>query len=207
MPKVSDDHKERRRQLILDAAQAVFLGKGYQLTTVDDIAARSGLSVGALYRYFPTKSDIMLTLVEQRLGRTPELLKRLTAEIEGPWERLSRCVEIFVSALRVRHPSTGRLLLVAWGEALQDTTVRQGLQRRFAALVDYLASVIQEGVRTREFRSDANVTALASILLSLADGVTLYWSAGTPEMDLHGMRSAVLAMLRAYLNPVVIREE
>lgn len=207
MPRVTEGHKEWRRQAILDAAQSVFLGKGYQLATVDDIAARSGLSVGALYRYFPTKSDMMLTLVEQRLGRTPELFRRLADGAGSPWERLSRCVDIFVSALRVRHPSTGRLLLVAWGEALQDSTVRQGLHLRFAGIVEYVTSVIDEGVRVGEFRSDADPAIIASILLCMADGVTLYWSASTPGVDVRRMRSTALAMLRAYLNPVPTGEE
>ena len=199
MPKVSESHKERRKQAILDAAEEVFLGKGYQLATVDDIAVRSGLSVGALYRYFSTKSEIMLTLLEERLGRTPVLLQRLTEGAVSPWERVSRCVDIFVLALRVRHPSTGRLLLVAWGEALQDLSVRDGLRRRFSGLLQYLEGVIQQGIAQGEFCPQADARVLGSLLICLADGVTLYWSANTPELELHRIRATVMSMLRAYL--------
>lgn len=201
MPKVTETHKQRRRQAILDAAEQVFLGKGYQLATVDDIAVRSGLSVGALYRYFSSKSDIMLTLMEERLGRTPDLLKRLTSDAEDPWEQIGRCVEIFVLALRVRHPSTGRLLVVAWGEALQDSTVREGLMRRFTGLVDYVQGVIQRGIASSEFRRDADAKDLALLLVCLADGVTLYWSANTPGLELQRIRTTVMSMVRSYLSP------
>ncbi len=207
MPKVTPDHKEQRKQTILDAAQSVFLGKGYQLATVDDIAARSGLSVGALYRYFPTKSDIMLTLLERKLGRAPEILQRLTQDIAGAWPRLQRCIEIFVHALHVRHPSTGRFLIVAWGEAIQDNTVRKGLQGRYAELVDYLASIIDEGIAAGEFLPGAESWVIASMLVGMADGITLYWSTGTPGMDLRAMRFTTLQMLRNYLTPLAIREE
>lgn len=207
MPKVTESHKERRKQAILQAAEEVFLGKGYQLATVDDIAIRSGLSVGALYRYFSTKSEIMLTLLDERLGRAPNLLRRLTEGTKGPWEQLSRCVDIFVLALRIRHPSTGRLLLVAWGEALQDFTVREGLLRRFAGLVDYMQGVIQQGITSGEFRPDADAKVLGSLLICLADGVTLYWSANTPSLELHRIRTTVMSMLRSYLSPEFPREE
>ena len=200
MPRVTEEHKERRRQAILEAAQSVFLGKGYQLATIDDIASRSGLSVGALYRYFQTKSEIMLVLLEQRVGRTPDLFARLTHDAGTPWERLERCVDLFVSALRVRHPATGKLLLVAWGEALHDAEVRRGLQRRFAALVQYLASVIREGVGSGQFRPDCDPDGLAANLLCAADGLTLYWAVDTPHMDVRALRAAMLAMLRAYLQ-------
>lgn len=201
-PRVSDAHKEQRRQAILDAALAVFIGRGYQLATVDDISARCGLSVGAIYRYFNNKSDIMLSLLEQRLGRMPELFARLVPDAGDPWQRLTRCVDLFTSALRVKHPVNGRLLLVAIGEALQDSEVRQGLHRRFTGLLDYLAAVVRDGARTGVFRKDADPQTTASLLLCMADGVTVYWVTGAPGMDLRPLRAGALAMLRAYLQPI-----
>lgn len=177
----------------------VFIGKGYQLATIDDISARSGLSVGALYRYFRNKGEIMLTLVEERLGRTPELFARLTESAGDPWERLERCVGLFTSALRIRHPATGRLLLVTLAEAVHDSDVRRGLHERFKELVTYLESIISEGVATGLFRPDADAGALAVLLLCTADGVTVYWTTDTPEFDVRAMRTAMLAMVKAYL--------
>jgi AcrR family transcriptional regulator len=198
---VSEEHKESRRQSILDAAQAVFIEKGGQLATIDDIASRSGLSVGALYRYFPTKSDIMLTLLEDRLGRTPEVFRRLTGDAPSAWQRLALCVDVFVRALRLRHPHTGRLLLVVWGVALQERAVRLGLQQRFEDLMGYMVSVIREGVASGEFRTDVDPEAIASVLVALADGVTLSLSVGTPGVEVRRMRSTVLALLRTHLMP------
>ena len=190
----------------MDAAEQVFLGRGYQLATVDDIAVRSGLSVGALYRYFTSKSDIMLTLMEERLGRTPDLLERVTASVEDPWEQVTRCVDIFVLALRVRHPSTGRLLLVAWGEALQDQVVRDGLIRRFSGVVDYLSQVVERGIQSGEFQPGADARVLATLLMCLADGATLYWAANTPGLELDPIRATVMSMVRSYLGVQVKRK-
>lgn len=199
MPRVSAQHKEQRRQTILDAALDVFIGKGYQVATIDDIAARAGLSVGAIYRYFPNKSEIMVTLVAERLGRTPEIFARLTQSKGDPWQRLESCIDLFVRSLRVRHPVTSRLLLVALAEAVQDGEVRQGLHRRFQALVEYLAGVVQDGVAQGIFRPDADPTALASLLLCTADGAAVYWVTDTPEINLGAMRTALISMVQAYL--------
>lgn len=198
-PRVSDEHKERRREAILDAAMEVFLGRGYQVATINDISAECGMSVGAIYRYFRNKGEIMLTLVEERLGRTPELFARLTEEAGDPWERLHRCVDLFTSALRVRHPATGRLLLVTMAEAVQDGEVRRGLHDRFRALVEYLSGIIRDGVAAGLFRPDVDPVALAAVLMSAADGVAIYWVTGSPEVDPRTMRNTMLAMLRAYL--------
>ena len=62
-------------------------------------------------------------------------------------------------------------------------------------------------METGDFRRDADATAVAAILVSLADGVTLYWSVGTPDVYLHDMRTAALQMLKAYLKPPAAGEE
>lgn len=199
MPRVSDAHKEQRRQAILDAAMEVFIGKGYQLATIDDISSRCGLSVGALYRYFRNKGEIMLSLVEERLGRTPDFFTRLTHTAGDPMERLEKAVGLFASALRVRHPATGRLLLVTLAEAVHDGEVRKALHERFSGLVEYLRGVIDDGIARGHFRRDVDPMALAVLLLCMADGLTVYWVTDTPGFDLRAMRSTQLAMLRAYL--------
>ncbi|HWI66749.1 MAG TPA: TetR/AcrR family transcriptional regulator [Symbiobacteriaceae bacterium] len=201
MPRVSAEHKERRRQAILDAAMEVFIGKGYQLATINDISAQCHLSVGALYRYFPTKGEIMLALVDERLGRTPVTFARLTENVGDPWERLVSCVNLFTSALGVRHPSTGRLLLVTLAEAVHDSEVRRGLHRRFHDLREYLKAVVSDGIATGQFRPDADADALAALLLCTADGGTVYWVTGTPDLHLRNLRSMILSLLRAYLLP------
>lgn len=200
MPKVSADYKAQRRQLILDAAMNCFIGKGYQLTTINDISARCGLSVGALYRYFSSKSLIMIALIEERLGRMPLLLARVADPVEDPWERLVRCIDLFVSALRLRHPANGRLLLVVWAEAVHDPAVRQGLHDRYKGIASYLHEAIRSGIEQGRFRPDVDAQALANLLLCMADGVALYWVGETPELELRSMRTTALAMLRAYLE-------
>lgn len=200
MPKVSADYKEQRRQLILDAAMNCFIGKGYQLTTINDISAGCGLSVGAIYRYFSSKSLIMIGLIEERLGRMPQLLARVADPVTDPWERLVRCIDLFVSALRLRHPVNGRLLLVVWAEAVHDPSVRRGLHDRYEGLVTYLQAAIESGVEQGRFRPDVDARALANLMLCMADGVALYWVGETPQLELRSMRTTALAMLRAYLE-------
>lgn len=54
----------RTRLALLGAAYEVFSERGYQATSVGDIAERAGVSLGAFYQYFRDRSEIMATLVE-----------------------------------------------------------------------------------------------------------------------------------------------
>jgi AcrR family transcriptional regulator len=57
-----------RRKAILDAAQRLFLTKGFAATTIADIRAASGASVGSIYHAFASKEGIATTLVERSLA-------------------------------------------------------------------------------------------------------------------------------------------
>ena len=56
---------EARPDEVLDAALALFIEKGFAATRVEDIAARAGLSKGAVYLYFPSKEAILEGLVKR----------------------------------------------------------------------------------------------------------------------------------------------
>ena len=59
MAKLPDRYMEERRQEILDAARRVFVEKGYDNATMNDIAAAADVSAGSIYRYFENKRDLI----------------------------------------------------------------------------------------------------------------------------------------------------
>jgi AcrR family transcriptional regulator len=55
MPRATATHATEMRQRILDGARRAMLEGGYRGTTMPEIAAEAGVSVGLLYRYFSSK--------------------------------------------------------------------------------------------------------------------------------------------------------
>jgi AcrR family transcriptional regulator len=58
MPRVSVGYLAARREQIVQAASRLFAERGFSRTTMADVVAASGLSTGAVYNYFPSKSDL-----------------------------------------------------------------------------------------------------------------------------------------------------
>lgn len=77
----NEEEKLQRRNSILDAAKNIILSKGYEKTTMDDIAQAADLSRGLLYVYFKDKDDILMGLV-LRAGET--LLARVEDALAEP---------------------------------------------------------------------------------------------------------------------------
>ncbi len=59
--------KERRRNRIKEAARAVFVERGYEAATTREIAERAEVSLGTLFAYAPTKSELLLMIVNDDL--------------------------------------------------------------------------------------------------------------------------------------------
>ena len=61
------------RQKILTSALKMYASKGYQKTTVDEIAKTAGVSVGVAYRYFKNKKELLLASLEYTFSRIEEI--------------------------------------------------------------------------------------------------------------------------------------
>lgn len=72
--------KGERRQEIMDAALSLFVEKGFDDTTVQEIATRAGVGIGTVYLYFPSKGDVLLALHDDFHGAMEERFLEATVD-------------------------------------------------------------------------------------------------------------------------------
>src|SRR5260221_13154467 len=63
-----EDEKERRRAEIIDAAEALYIKKGWPALTVEQVARRSRLSRALVYVYFGDKEDLLFAVGERAMS-------------------------------------------------------------------------------------------------------------------------------------------
>jgi AcrR family transcriptional regulator len=66
--RITADAKKATRERILEVAQRLFQDKGFDETTIRDIAAEVGMATGTLFNYFASKEDVAVTLAEAAIG-------------------------------------------------------------------------------------------------------------------------------------------
>ena len=183
MPKVSQEHLDRRRRQVLDGARRCFARYGYERATVRKLEKEVGLSRGAIFNYFPTKWELFFALVEEEYERSPESwteggfeeLLRATAEEDPSWINVH-----FEFARRLR---TDPALRERWAKRLPDGRSR-------------VVESLEEGQRTGEFRDDISTEALRAFLAVVHDGVAHHRAMGeTIDID------AVLAFVDDAVRP------
>ncbi|MBO0874783.1 MAG: TetR family transcriptional regulator [Pseudonocardia sp.] len=99
--------KQRRKLEIVDAGTSLIGDKGYGRTTMDDIAAAAGVTKRTLYRYVPSKQDI-LPMIHERFQEAADALIPADPEDADPVELLTSFVGSYVSVV-VAHQDAVRV--------------------------------------------------------------------------------------------------
>jgi AcrR family transcriptional regulator len=158
LPKVGQQHLDARRQQIVDAARARFASHGFARTSMVDIVTASGLSTGAIYRYFTSKDEIVLAVCSQASDALPE---SLTAP----------AVTDFLEHVRTlaREQGHARLVTQIYAEAAVSPGLARIVGEQLAALRTAVAALIPDvPPEVAEARAEAFVALSAAYNQQLA---------------------------------------
>ncbi|MGW0826300.1 TetR/AcrR family transcriptional regulator [Streptomyces sp. NPDC002845] len=183
MPKVTQAHRDARRRQILDAARAVFAEKGFAQASTYDIVARSRLSTGAIYSYFPSKDHLIQTVCDDAIRMA--LDKATSPNLSESPERVSGTVD------RREH---ARLMAQIWGEAAVSPRLAEQVRRHLAAAHAKTVDLIRDERTVRGLPGDPHTTGKANVLLALLTGYTLRLAMGdevSPDAFVRAIRTII----------------
>jgi len=97
-PALRERYDRRRSDLVRQAARA-FARQGYDRTTMQDLAAATGLATGALYHYFSAKEQLLQAICDQLMEPLLERARELPADAAtaNPHDRLRALVRLWVA--------------------------------------------------------------------------------------------------------------
>jgi AcrR family transcriptional regulator len=88
---------DRRQQDVVVAAAKLFAERGYDQTSVPDLARELGLATGSLYHYFGSKEQLLIQICDQLMDPLLERAREATAKDAAPEQRLRELVRLWVS--------------------------------------------------------------------------------------------------------------
>lgn len=165
---------ELTRRGLADAALAVFSERGYAAARLEEIAARAGVTRGALYHHFADKAELYLRVVGETWW---EVSAPLFAELEGSDSPLARLERFLVAYLRAAEQDARfRALLSVLTlktEALPE--LEAGLKDKRRAMEEWRAQLEQllaEAAQRGELRAGLSPRTAALSALCFLNGVT-----------------------------------
>ncbi|MBA2681055.1 MAG: TetR/AcrR family transcriptional regulator [Ktedonobacteraceae bacterium] len=173
-PPPQQERSRRKRDALLEAALALFAEKGYEATSIEEIAHRAGVAVGGFYQHFASKRQLLLVLMNRLLDEVESLPAQLSPDqLDYPRAVIEQVVRqglltdwAYVGAYR------------AWREAVVQERELQALhvsiEEWTAWRIEMMLRAMQQGPGAR---SDVDLVTMAAIV-SL-----LFWRLAETPLD------------------------
>jgi len=177
MPRITEERREARRDQILDAARACVLEHGLEAVSMEMIIARSGLSTGAVYRYFKGKDEILAAAVTSAaseigaavapvlVGAKSALPSELVGKLLAAWVSYSRS-GVGAAAGIDRMP----VAVHGWSYALADPHVKAAMQAGLRAFQEACVPFVKQWQANGVVAASAEPEEVAQLLLSICLG-------------------------------------
>ncbi|HRQ57219.1 MAG TPA: TetR family transcriptional regulator [Azoarcus taiwanensis] len=137
------DAPPERARIILDAAAELFSARGYDRTSMRDIAHQAGLLPGSVYHHFASKEDLYVAVQQEGLRIVAARVRAAAAGGRDPWERLRLACEVHVTGLVEGTPVdrlTGHNLAMIGDQAMLERIqpFRETYEQLFREFIDAL---------------------------------------------------------------------
>lgn len=170
MPRLTRaEQRDLTRAKLLDAAEKVFVERGFHAASVDEVAEEAGYSKGAVYSNFENKDELFLAVLERRVDS-----RALAIEAEVPTDQSiadqaeqagSAFIEVFL------QQSQWSLLLMEFAtHAARHPNLRDRFAIRNRRMRDAMARLIEHHLTALGLRAPLSNDDLATILFALGDG-------------------------------------
>jgi len=171
MPKgipLTEEEQAKRRHEIFHQVVNIFLKKGFQETSMREIAEAAGLGKSTLYDYFKTKDEILVYFFEDQLNDLTEEAQKIAMQNKSADKRLRQIMLMHLRFLQANKNLFMKLSLEAQRLKLES---QKQIQEKRHAYQDLIRALIDEGIREGAFRKVDSLLAARILITSMAPAV------------------------------------
>ena len=163
--------KREVRERISDAARQLFLERGFEATTVEQIARSADVAQATFFNYFPSKSAVLGEMTGEVFERIEELVNEQLARPASAQDRIRR----FADAVATEIEQTRGLARDVVLELMRISAPRDGGFPYVARVRDPFAAMLREGQLQGDVRADLDPTFLADMVIGTLNVSITNW--------------------------------
>ncbi|WP_163099012.1 TetR/AcrR family transcriptional regulator [Peribacillus alkalitolerans] len=174
-PVVSEQHREERKMLILDAAREVFIKKGFNAVSMQDIIEHSGVSRGGVYTYFQNTEDIFLEILRKRDIEEVWGFDSLYQVGRTSWQVLSLILDQIMDTIENERDHLVPVVYEYYFTVGRKSQKHiPDLEIRVGNILKNLSFILNNGVESGEFKASTSVNATARLITTFCDGINVH---------------------------------
>lgn len=188
------------RERLLAAALTCFSRKGYHQTTTDEIVAESGMGKGTLYRYFSTKQELFVSLVNWMMFEMYEEMAHINLSGLPASDQLRKIAAAVLDDMEQLLPFY-KITLDFWAQTTEVEAARQMFSQLLTQFQMQLTPIVEGGIASGEFQPVDVPQALLG-LIAMLDGLGLYKALLGDDINLRATIDTGLEIFLAGLQNV-----
>ena len=166
---------ERTRLFIVEKTAPLFNCKGFDGTSLSDLTDATGLTKGALYGNFSDKQDIASAAFHYSMSKVREMVTQELEDASTNKKRLLALLE-FYSRYVFDPPVPGGCPLLNTAIEADDhrTSMRRVVTKELMKTIDFISSLIDQGIEAGEFRENVNSREIAYTVFCSVEGALMF---------------------------------
>ena len=169
------------RQEILRTAARLFQQRGYDATSMNDVAAALKLSKGGLYHHFQSKDEILFEIMNHAMEITQERVLNPVRGITDPEERLRALIRLHIEV--VLSPRDREITVMLHENHPLPPTLRRKINGRKKDYVHFVEHLVADVQRKRNSQSSVTPRAAAFALVGMINWIYQWYK---PDGSLTG---------------------
>lgn len=163
--------KEQRRNDIIDAAERILFTKGYDNSTMEDVAEEAELSKATLYLYFKSKEDLHFAICARALQILMKMFQKAVSKDKSAFENLLEVGKTYVKFAQ-KHTSYFKSIIHFEAKDLQEKDCNDCLlgNTELCPLM-FLIKLIEKGQKDKSVKSKVSPEVMGHLLWSQTTGV------------------------------------
>lgn len=148
---------------IIEKAEALFATKGYEGTTVRDIADAAGVNIAMISYYFGSKEKLLEALFMERMNATKH---RIEAVVKNqsltPFQKIETLIDEYIT--RVEEKKTFYRIMLSEQVINKNTVVLNLMRELKLTYAQLISSVIEEGQKQKIFKKDVDIVLMLTTM-------------------------------------------
>jgi AcrR family transcriptional regulator len=188
-------NKLSSRDKLLESGATLFLEKGYDAISVNDICKHSEVSKGSFYHYFETKQVLFLTLMENWSSKVMQTVLSEPISADTNLKEVLIDMPYQFNTAFTAIPKGFPILVDFWRQAMGDPAIWKTAVEPYLYFTGFFMRIIETGQQDGSIRKDINSEVLARLLVAVAMGYLLESAFDREKADWSAITSEGLKLL------------
>jgi AcrR family transcriptional regulator len=185
------------KDIVLQTASTLFLTKGYQVTSMDEIVAISKVSKTNIYYHYKSKEELLLAIVDQLISRYEERISRTLMQDMSIPAKMERLFTILTEDNEQSDYVGGCPFLTLYTQTSHSSSeARAKIKGFFDKQLQVVEKLLEEGIEKNELSRNLPVHETAALIVTSIEGALFLTKATNNPMLVQNLIQAFASMLK-----------